>query len=677
MNDGIWYRSLQPSDREQLKSLHEDWFPVRYTECFYDEVVHGYMGKDGTPTFSIVAIDSTGDAALPEGGNHDNQTNSAGPESTFSLPQEQRRRGDRIVGCVICQVVSASTCADKNLLLPSKQRRASRPPAPDSFLKPRHDAPTLVSADNGGSAFVEASADEHNGGSERRGGSCGSDNDDNDDDDDDKHYNNGDEGSGDGGGGGDDGCSDSYSESSSACNRGDKGFRRQPFQEPPAPNRRHHTRVDNPETVSLPHSPAPLLLLPPSSSSSPPWSFFGLFTRGGHWLNSFGDDGGQEDDEDGDCEAGNGGGDEGDGDDRDGGDQVMYVLTLGTAASHRRRGLAQVLLEQVFREASRRNNSAWAHGEGKGEEEEEGFSDSISSSSTSNNNTSSDSNNNSSSTRSDSSNSRESRRREEYQNLISSLVFNESRERGERERGNGRIVATTTKKEVAAVMAEADLRTVRAVYLHVITHNEAAIRFYKKNGFQRLREIPDYYLINERLYNCFLYIRYLGEEEQEQEALRGAEVPCHGAGAATAAPAMPTATSSTSTADGMVEVQVEVKSSSSPSRTLLPTSKLPPTASSPPPPPPPPPSWGPLSAAMSVGRGLTTLLFSLFSSISSSSSSSRVLASSPPPVSSLPPSREASPGKDVVLTTDTSSIGATPSTTGSAEGIINIDIRKG
>ena len=56
------------------------------------------MGKDGTPTFSIVAIDSTGDAALPEGGNHDNQTNSAGPESTFSLPQEQRRRGDRIVG---------------------------------------------------------------------------------------------------------------------------------------------------------------------------------------------------------------------------------------------------------------------------------------------------------------------------------------------------------------------------------------------------------------------------------------------------------------------------------------------------------------------------------------------------------------------------------------------------
>ena len=45
-------------------------------------------------------------------------------------------------------------------------------------------------------------------------------------------------------------------------------------------------------------------------------------------------------------------------------------------------------------------------------------------------------------------------------------------------------------------------------YLHVITYNTAAIQFYEKLGFSRVEEIEDYYLIDEKKYNCYLYAKY-------------------------------------------------------------------------------------------------------------------------------------------------------------------------
>jgi len=47
------------------------------------------------------------------------------------------------------------------------------------------------------------------------------------------------------------------------------------------------------------------------------------------------------------------------------------------------------------------------------------------------------------------------------------------------------------------------------VYLHVITFNKAAIKFYEKLGFYRVKEIEDYYSIEGKHYNCYLYARYL------------------------------------------------------------------------------------------------------------------------------------------------------------------------
>jgi ribosomal protein S18 acetylase RimI-like enzyme len=46
------------------------------------------------------------------------------------------------------------------------------------------------------------------------------------------------------------------------------------------------------------------------------------------------------------------------------------------------------------------------------------------------------------------------------------------------------------------------------LYLHVITHNLAAIRFYEKLGFLKVQEIPNYYTIDGELFGCFLYAKY-------------------------------------------------------------------------------------------------------------------------------------------------------------------------
>lgn len=47
------------------------------------------------------------------------------------------------------------------------------------------------------------------------------------------------------------------------------------------------------------------------------------------------------------------------------------------------------------------------------------------------------------------------------------------------------------------------------MYLHVITFNDAAIKFYeRKLGFWRVQEIEKYYTIDDRQHNCYLYASY-------------------------------------------------------------------------------------------------------------------------------------------------------------------------
>lgn len=58
------------------------------------------------------------------------------------------------------------------------------------------------------------------------------------------------------------------------------------------------------------------------------------------------------------------------------------------------------------------------------------------------------------------------------------------------------------------------------LYLHVITYNDAAIRFYEKLGFSRVQEIEDYYTIKGKHYNCFLYAKYFHGNRGHRTILR-------------------------------------------------------------------------------------------------------------------------------------------------------------
>lgn len=47
------------------------------------------------------------------------------------------------------------------------------------------------------------------------------------------------------------------------------------------------------------------------------------------------------------------------------------------------------------------------------------------------------------------------------------------------------------------------------IYLHVITYNTTAIRFYERLGYYRIQEIKDYYTIENEKFDCYLYAKFI------------------------------------------------------------------------------------------------------------------------------------------------------------------------
>jgi len=50
---------------------------------------------------------------------------------------------------------------------------------------------------------------------------------------------------------------------------------------------------------------------------------------------------------------------------------------------------------------------------------------------------------------------------------------------------------------------------VQAVYLHVVTYNDAAIKLYEANQFVRIKSFPNFYLLHGKLYDSYLYAQYV------------------------------------------------------------------------------------------------------------------------------------------------------------------------
>uniref|UniRef100_A0A7S2SR30 N-alpha-acetyltransferase 60 n=1 Tax=Rhizochromulina marina TaxID=1034831 RepID=A0A7S2SR30_9STRA len=159
---GLWRRPLQPEDLEEIKLLHEEWFPVRYSMRFYNSVVRGVMMDTDQPIISVVAVDPLEPRAAPElaslstedqrhvaleltGGAtspaaqradspHAPESRYAGrpeeaaaapPPTLATRPARSLKRG-RIAGAVIAQVIPERDCGDDGVLAPQGLFSCSR-----------------------------------------------------------------------------------------------------------------------------------------------------------------------------------------------------------------------------------------------------------------------------------------------------------------------------------------------------------------------------------------------------------------------------------------------------------------------------------------------------------------------------------------------------------------------
>jgi len=50
----IYFRPIDPSDRNVVQELHEEWFPIRYHDSFYESIIQNNV-YDGYPLYTCVA----------------------------------------------------------------------------------------------------------------------------------------------------------------------------------------------------------------------------------------------------------------------------------------------------------------------------------------------------------------------------------------------------------------------------------------------------------------------------------------------------------------------------------------------------------------------------------------------------------------------------------------------
>jgi ribosomal protein S18 acetylase RimI-like enzyme len=111
----VSFRPFQASDREQVQGLHEEWFPVRYKQEFYDDLVHQRMFNSGEELFTYAAI------------YHDDNEDPGHVQSCSSWcssSQDSTSKEDSVVACVVGSFLEVS-CMDNTttaLLISSPSR---------------------------------------------------------------------------------------------------------------------------------------------------------------------------------------------------------------------------------------------------------------------------------------------------------------------------------------------------------------------------------------------------------------------------------------------------------------------------------------------------------------------------------------------------------------------------
>ena len=73
----------------------------------------------------------------------------------------------------------------------------------------------------------------------------------------------------------------------------------------------------------------------------------------------------------------------------------------------------------------------------------------------------------------------------------------------------GKGIATSLMQKLYTDFNTCKYSKCKAIYLHVLTNNNPAIAFYHKFNFIRYTRIPDFYVVNNKLQDCYLYVLYI------------------------------------------------------------------------------------------------------------------------------------------------------------------------
>jgi ribosomal protein S18 acetylase RimI-like enzyme len=134
----ITFRPIEPKDRTQIQSLHEEWFPVEYQQDFYDDLCfHRRMCHSHQQLYTMVATIPKSDATNGDNNNNNNNNTYATMKKSSrqeqQQPQEEQEMGNNdenendemIVACIVGCVLSAHKLnkTSRQLLVPDYPSR--------------------------------------------------------------------------------------------------------------------------------------------------------------------------------------------------------------------------------------------------------------------------------------------------------------------------------------------------------------------------------------------------------------------------------------------------------------------------------------------------------------------------------------------------------------------------
>ncbi|KAG1707983.1 hypothetical protein DVH05_024635 [Phytophthora capsici] len=98
----IYFRDLVSWDIPQVRVLHEEWFPIRYNQAFYDGAAQGMWMETGGPLFARLAVEMqpSPDLQMPV------------------QPSPDSRREENILGAVTASTLPLSKVDDPDLISP-------------------------------------------------------------------------------------------------------------------------------------------------------------------------------------------------------------------------------------------------------------------------------------------------------------------------------------------------------------------------------------------------------------------------------------------------------------------------------------------------------------------------------------------------------------------------------